>query len=188
MTVQEAHTCMDAWKPAYLPTAKKNGSSFVQEGDTKKKKDKDKKKVIHGDQHYGGCDTSGNRQENPCFRCDGTGCSFWKWKQTKKENGQSVETDEVAKQKYNDAKKSWTEAVAEKREAVKKGSDAAGTEETVGSQHYVGREVVPIFEEMISGEDDDGITSVYGFTSLGVNEIDLQSTNHAFNQATSSLG
>ena len=81
MTVQEAHIRLDAWKPAYSPTAKKTGSSFVQEGDiSKKKKDKDKNKVIPGDQHYGGGDTGNSRHENPCFRCDRIECSFWKCK------------------------------------------------------------------------------------------------------------
>ena len=50
LTVQEALTCLDAWKPAYK-NAKKTGSSFVQEGDitTKtKKKDKDKTKTVPG--------------------------------------------------------------------------------------------------------------------------------------------
>ena len=60
--------------------------------------------------------------------------------------------------------------------------------ETAGTQHFVGGEVVPTFEEMISSEGDDGVTSAYGFTSQGVIEIDVRSTNHAFNQATSSLG
>ena len=50
---------------------------------------------------------------------------------------------------------------AAKREATKKGSDAAGTEETGGVQHYVGGEVVPTFDEMIAGEDDG--LSLYAF-------------------------
>ena len=192
LTVQDALTCLDAWKPAYINT-KKTSSSFVQEGDPttkQKKKDKDKTRTVPGDQHYGGGDTGGNRQENPCFRCDQLGCTFWKCKETKKENGRPVETDEVAKQKYNDAKKSWDAAAAAKRDAVKKGSDAVGTEETAGQQHFIGGEVVPTFDKMISGDDsdDDDITRAYGFTSQGVIEIDVCSTNHAFNQATSSLG
>ena len=40
LTVQEQHPHLDAWKPVYSPTVRKTGSSFVQEGDTKKKERK----------------------------------------------------------------------------------------------------------------------------------------------------
>ena len=53
----------------------------------------------------------------------------------------------------------------------------------------MGGEVVPTFEDMISGDDDNNdVTLSYQFTSHGVIEIDLWSTNHAFNQASTSLG
>ena len=117
------------------------------------------------------------------------GCLFRDWKQTTKENGQPVETDEGARKKYDDAKKSWNTTAAAKREAAKKGSGVVGTEETGGAQHYMGGEVVPTFEDMISGDDDNNdVTLSYQFTSHGVIEIDLWSTNHAFNQASTSLG
>ena len=53
----------------------------------------------------------------------------------------------------------------------------------------MGGEVVPTFEDMISGEDNNNdVTLSYQFTSQRVIEINLRSTNHAFNQATTSLG
>ena len=55
LTVQEQHTRLDTWKLAYSPTAKKNGSAFVQESVVKQK---DKDKVVPRDIHYSG---GGNR-------------------------------------------------------------------------------------------------------------------------------
>ena len=61
-------------------------------------------------------------------------------------------------------------------------------------QHYVGGKVVPTFEDVIASEDDgDNLHLLYQFTSHGIAEsretkINLRSTNHAFNQATTSLG
>ena len=71
----------------------------------------------------------------------------------------------------------------ERRAAWNKGSNVAGTNKdtTGGGQYFVGGEVVPTFEEAISSEnDDEGWTTSYAFTSQEVN-IDLRTTNHAFN-------
>ena len=200
LTVQEQHTHLDVWKPAYGTTAKKNGNSFVQEG-TPRKKDKDKDKMVPGDQHYGGGGGEySTRKQKPCFKCDQVGHPYYKYTHKTKESGVPVETDEYCATKMEKIKKELAESNA-KKEAKQKGSDAAGTEETGGVQHHVGSEVlVPTFKEMLAdaGEDSDGdddVLSGHTFASNGivescVIEIDVRSTNHAFNQAkeTTSLG
>ena len=42
-----------------------------------------------------------------------------------------------------------------KQETAKKRSDATGTKETSGVQHYMGREIVPTFGDAVAGEDDE---------------------------------
>ena len=107
MTIQEQHSRLDAWKPAYQAVGKKKGSSFVQGGNPKKK---DKNKVVPGDQNYGGGGTRGGNNKYKgkklCYKCDQSGCLFFECKHTTKENGQPVEIDECARRKFEETKKS----------------------------------------------------------------------------------
>ena len=106
---------------------------------------------------------------------------FYKCEQEKKANGTAVKDTVTIEKKSVEVKK----ADEERRAAWKKGSNEIGAEsgDSVGTkQFFVGKEVVPVFEEAISSEDDqEGWTTSYAFSSQEI-YIDLRTINHAFIQ------
>ena len=167
-SIQEQHSNMEFWKPVYVMKETKKATAFVQEGK------KETSKETSGTQHYTG---NGKPFTGNCFRCERPGCLFYKCTQEKKADGTDVNDKAYIEKKLAEVKKK-----GEERRAVWNKSDASYGD-TGGSQHFIGGEVVPTFEEAIASEDDDeGWTTSYAFTSQEIN-IDLRTTNHAFNQS-----
>ena len=146
----------------------KKGSNFVQEGK------KEAPKETSGTQHYA---NNGKPFTGNCFKCERPGCLFYKCTQEKKADGTAVNDKAYIEKKQAEVKKA-----GEERRAAWSKSDAAGGD-TGGVGLFVGGEVVPTFEEAIASEEDnEGWTTSYAFASQEIN-IDLRTTNHAFNQS-----
>ena len=162
-------TQMEYWKPVYRVTA-----PAANEG---------KKKETTGTQHYQGKKPMGN-----CFRCDRPNCRDCN--QTKKANGDPVRTDEEVEALRSAKAKATREKFACYQKEKEDDGDGEGEKEpekqkTEGTGMYIGGKVIPSYADIVASEDneDDARHPGYAFNSMVIS-VDLQNTNHAFNQAS----
>ena len=160
---------MEYWKPVYRVTA-----PAANEG---------KKKETTGTQHYQGKKPMGN-----CFRCDRPNCRDCN--QTKKANGDPVRTDEEVEALRSAKAKATREKFACYQKEKEDDGDGEGEKEpekqkTEGTGMYIGGKVIPSYADIVASEDneDDARHPGYAFNSMVIS-VDLQNTNHAFNQAS----
>ena len=171
-TMAEQFTQMEYWTPAYRVTAQQGNDG--------------KQKEIRGSQHY-----QNNGKEKilgDCFRCGRPGCR--NCKETKKANGDPVNTEEeieaLRAAKRKESNERFAERIAKynkkKEDAEKSDKDK---ETTTGTGMYMGGEIIPSPEEMEQGSDsenEDGDHVSWAFNTRTIS-IDLRNTNHVFNQA-----
>ena len=143
------------------------GDAHVQDGD--------KATETGGDQHYSNRNKPLPRGYN-CFKCDRANCVGARdCPHDKKEDGSPVNDDDTSKKLLQEKQ---AETLARK------------AREEAGSQHYMGGEIVPTFEEAIAREEPhDGYCHVgYLFNQNGDVEEDMTPYhNHIYNQSATKL-
>ena len=169
-TVAEQFIQMEYWTPAYRVAAPQGSEG--------------KQKEVRGNQHY-----QNNGKEKPlgdCFRCGRPGCR--NCKETKIANGDPLNTDEEVEALQAAKRKESNERFAERIAKYNKKDDEVektDKETTTGTGMYMGGEIILSPEEMEeesdSNNDDDNHVS-WAFNTRTIS-IDLQNTNHVFNQA-----
>ena len=172
-TMAEQFTQMEYWTPACRVAAPQGNDG--------------KQKELRGTQHY-----QNNGREKTlgdCFRCGRPGCR--NCKETKKSNGDPLNTEEeieaLRAAKRKESNERFAERIAKynkKKDDVEKNDK--GKETTTSTGMYMGGEIIPSPEEMEEGSDsenDDDNHVSWAFNTTRIISIDLRNTNHVFNQA-----